>query len=157
LIGLVCLVKPHFAILGAWAWRRRELRFLLAGTAAVAVPLMAGVWRYGLSPHLDYLNALSFLSRHGESFYANQSLVGLVHRLLGNGNNAEWVGTAFPPVHPAVVAVGLATTLALVVLALATRSPGTTREADFGLALLAVTLASPIAWEHHYGVLAPLF
>src|SRR5262249_53252071 len=67
LTGLVCLVKPHFAVLGVWAWRRREHRFLLAGAAAAAVPLVAAVWRYGVSPHLDYLNALSFLGRHGES------------------------------------------------------------------------------------------
>jgi hypothetical protein len=29
--------------------------------------------------------------------------------------------------------------------------------AEFGVIAIAATLASPIAWEHHYGILLPLF
>jgi hypothetical protein len=37
------------------------------------------------------------------------------------------------------------------------RPRGIGRGADFALAALVSTMASPVAWEHHYGVLAPIF
>lgn len=157
LLGLVCVLKPHFALLALWAAQRREWRFLGAAGAAAALPLAISVGRYGLAPHLDYLGALAFLGRRGESFYPNQSMVGLLHRSLGNGNNVEWIANAFPPYHPAVFAVGAATSLALVAAALVFRAPSRADTMDLAAMLLAVTLASPIAWEHHYAILAPIF
>lgn len=159
LLGLVCLLKPHFALVGLWALLRRERRFLGAALVTGGVGLAASLLRYGLANHLDYLTALAYLGRHGESFHPNQSLMGLLHRLLGNGNNAEWVSDAFPPFHPAVFGVATAGALLLLLLALAFRAgaPGRASAIDLAGMLLACTMASPIAWEHHYGVLLPVF
>lgn len=159
LLGLVCLLKPHFALVGVWALLRRERRLLLGAMATAALGLLVSLLRYGVPNHLDYLGALAYLGRHGESFHPNQSLMGLLHRLLGNGNNALWVSDAFPPFHPVVFAVATAGSVLLLLGALVFRGNGAGRGGplDLGGMLLACTMASPIAWEHHYGVLLPLF
>jgi alpha-1,2-mannosyltransferase len=162
----MCLVKPQAGVLAAWALIRRRPRFL-AGFAAVALPaLILSIARAGLASHLEYLEVLSFLSRHGESFFPNQSVNGLLHRLLHNGENLTFFppGTVlwmdhFPPYHRLVhVATMLSSAL---FLAIALWRPREARarggDVDFMVAGLAATMASPIAWEHHYGVLLPMF
>jgi hypothetical protein len=157
LVGLACVLKPHFALVLAWAGLRREWRFAAAIGSTLAVVLAASVAHYGFAAHVDYLHALSFLGRRSESFYPNQSFVGLLHRALGNGNNVEWQANAFPPYHAGVFAAGVVVSLALLGAALFGRVRGTRGGAlDLAAMLLAVTLASPIAWEHHYAVLAPI-
>jgi alpha-1,2-mannosyltransferase len=158
LLALICLAKPHFALVGVWALVRREYRFATAAGITGLAGLLLSVHRYGLDNHLNYAEALSFLGRHGESFYANQSLNGLLHRLLANGNNVHWLSDSFPPFHPLVFAVTLIGSLAVAALALfAPRAP---RERggplDLAAVLLAGVMASPIAWEHHYALLAPI-
>jgi hypothetical protein len=159
LLGFVVLLKPHFALVALWALLRGERRLLAWAALAVAGGLGVSLTRYGLAHHLDYLAALAFLGRHGESFHPNQSLTGLLHRLLGNGNNAEWVADAFPPYHPVVFVVGSAGSALLLLLALGfrRRAPGAGDACDLAAMLLAATLASPIAWEHHYGLLLPVY
>lgn len=51
------------------------------------------------------------------------------------------------------------TTIAILLIGLikAKEQPAEARSADFLLMGLAATLASPIAWEHHYGILFPIF
>ena len=111
-----------------------------------------------MANHLDYLEVLSFLGRHGESFNHNQSFNGLLHRMLGNGDNRVWEN-AFPPFHPFVYAATLVSSLALIGAALfwrrreAAPAPGI----DLAIVIVSVTMASPIAWTHHYAVLLPLF
>jgi alpha-1,2-mannosyltransferase len=159
LAGLLCLVKPQFAVLLLWGLLRRQGRFVLAGTAAAAAGLVLSLALFGLPNHLNCLRVLSFLSHHGESFYPNQSINGLLHRLLGNGNNLEWNGTAFPPYHPVVhagTAAGSAVLLALGLLG-PLRRQGRGSALDLGVAALCCTLASPVAWEHHYGVFLPVY
>jgi len=46
---------------------------VLSGFVPIA---LVSVWRYGLHNHLAYLGVLSFLSRHGEQFYPNNSING---------------------------------------------------------------------------------
>ena len=108
--------------------------------------------------HVDYLRVLTFISERGETFYANQSFNGLLNRLLFNGPNLEWQETAFAPPHRLVQA---GTTLAgLVLIAAAWLAPRRDRHASpFDLAIVSVTATavSPVAWEHHYGILLPLF
>lgn len=166
LVAGMCLVKPQAGILAVWALLRHRRRFL-AGFAAVALPAVAlSITRAGLAAHLEYLQVLGFLSRHGESFFPNQSVNGLLNRLLGNGENLAFFprGTTlwmdhFPPYHRLV---HLGTMLSSGVLLAAALWPPRQRRArggdvDFMLAELAATMASPIAWEHHYGVLLPMF
>lgn len=158
LVGMCALVKPQYALLLLWALVARQWRFAAAMGMTGAAGLMLSLMAFGLKPHLQYLEVLQFLSRHGESFWANQSVNGLMHRLLHNGDAREFAG--FPPynrlVHLATVASSLAI-LAVTVLALKTaRRPSSGRAGHgdtlaFGAFLAATTLASPVAWEHHYG------
>ncbi len=125
------------------------------------VLLGASVFAYGWEIHAEYVNLLGYLSRRGESFYANQSLNGLLNRALGLGPNLTWDGT-----HTQIEfnrAVYLATTVfSFVVLGLSfwrlrRQRPGEQLEVYFPLALLAATIASPVAYEHHFGFTLPLF
>lgn len=157
-LGLVCLVKPPFALIAIWAAVRRDYR-LLAGTTLVVIGGLAlSIHEYGLASHLDYPRVLSFLSRHGEAYYANQSFNGLLNRFFGNGDARVWDEHEFPPAHPAVFALTLAMSLALAAVALLVPPRRGYQGTIFDLALISVVsvLASPIAWEHHYGILLPL-
>lgn len=157
LIGLVCLLKPQFGLFVLWALLRKEWRFLFAMCVTGAVGLLVSVILFGFKNHLEYISVLQFLSRHGESYWANQSLNGLLHRLAGNGIG-EWVAGEFPPFSPVIYTGTLFATIAILAFALMTRRGPTPTASlfDFMLAALAFTAASPIAWEHHYGVLAPM-
>ncbi len=157
LVALAALLKPQYGLLLVWGLLRREWRYSVAFFVTGGVFGIVSLFRYGFGNHLEYLGVLSFLSRHGESYYPNQSINGLTHRLLGNGNNLEWV-QGFPPFSPLVYTITLVTSLCLLGLALIPKS-GTSREsrtADLTCCILAMTIASPIAWEHHYGILLPI-
>jgi Glycosyltransferase family 87 len=156
-LGLCCVVKPQWGLVLLWGALRREWSFVGAGAAVVAVlGLVAGAM-YGFADYVNYLGALRFLSRHGESFAPNQSVNGLLHRLFGEGNNLHWVADAFPPFDPVVYAATVASSAALLGAALLYRWRERASAVDLALMLLSLTIASPIAWEHHYGVLLPIF
>ncbi len=159
LVGLICLIKPQLGLLVLWAALRREWRFA-AGWAVVVGGLgLVSLWVYGLAPHLDYLRLLWFLQDRGESFYASHSVNSLMNRLLFIGPNLEW-----DPTHSQITydlrvhLVSTASTLILLGTALFWRISGRGRVGglELGIAGLSITMASPIAYEHHYGVLAPI-
>lgn len=163
LVAFICLIKPHYGLLLVWAALRGEWRFVYAGGAAIAAGLAASIGLLGWENHLDYLRVLSFLSERGESYYPNQSINGLLNRLMSVGdpqqfNNVFWREAHFPPFTPLVYAGTLASSILILGLALLRRrranDPG--RTLDFCTMVLSLTIASPIAWEHHYGVLLPI-
>lgn len=78
LIGLIITVKPQLVLLLVWGILRSRRRFSIGCAATLAVVEGVSLWRYGLNNQLNYLSVLSFLSAHGESFYANQSMNGLL-------------------------------------------------------------------------------
>src|SRR5262245_4143202 len=82
LIGLIGLIKPHYALLLVWAALRRETRFAAACAITITVGTAASVAVYGLANHLDYLRVLSFLSQRGETYYPNQSVNGILNRFM---------------------------------------------------------------------------
>jgi hypothetical protein len=159
LAGLLCLIKPQYGGLLVWGLLRRQGRFTLAAGVTAAAGLGVSVALFGLGNHLNYLRVLSFLSRHGEGYYPNQSLNGLLNRLLGNGNNLEWDGEGFPPYNPLVFAGTTAGSVLLLGLALLrpVRRPLRGSALDLGTAAVCCTLASPVAWDHHYGVFLPVY
>jgi hypothetical protein len=159
LAGLMCLIKPQYAFVLLWAVLRRQWPFAAAAALTGVAGLAVSVALFGVANHLDYLGVLAYLARHGESFYPNQSVNGLLHRLLSNGNNLEWDAHAFPPFHAAVWAGTTASSAALLGLALLWPVRGEARGStlDLGVAVLSCTLASPVAWEHHYGVFLPVY
>jgi hypothetical protein len=159
LVGLACLIKPQYGILLLWGALRRQGRFLAAAALTGAVGLAVSVAVFGLDCHLEYPRVLSYIAQHGEGFYPNQSVNGLLNRLLHNGNNLFWDPSAFAPYHPVVYAGTMASSLLLLglVLLAPVRGPGRGSALDLGAAVVGCTLASPVAWEHHYGVLLPVF
>jgi alpha-1,2-mannosyltransferase len=160
LIGLIVSVKPQLGVLLLWGAVHRRRRFLIGSAVTVLALEAVSLWRYGLGNHLDYLRVLSYMATHGESFFANQSVNGFLARLLHVGNNLEWDARNFPPFHPVVYYGTLISSLAMIGLALWWRWKRNGRETallKFCAAALLLTMASPIAWEHHYGVLAPIY
>lgn len=157
--GTICLIKPQYGLLLIWGALRRQWGFVTAAAVVGAMGLAVSVWLFGLSNHLGYLRVLSHIARHGESFVANQSINGLMHRLFGNGNNLDWVANEFPPYHLVVHLVTAISSLVLVGLLLflpvARAARGSTL--DLAVAGMTCTLASPVAWEHHYGVFLPAY
>jgi len=65
----------------------------------------------------------------------------------------------FPPFTWWVWAATLASSIGLLLLALLRpfRQPARDRVFDLCLMAVACTMASPIAWEHHYGVTLPIY
>lgn len=161
-IGLACLLKPQLGLFLPWALVFRRWDFAL-GLVLLLLPFeLLSIARYGLQNHLSYLDVLSHLSRHGESFQYNQSMNGLLHRLLFNGCNICPPGqpTPLPPFHPVVHYATLASSMVLLALSLAPALLSWKKPASllaFCLGTLCFTMASPVAWYHHYGVVLPAF
>ena len=158
-LGLICLIKPHFGLLIGWMAFRRQWRAAAAATATVAAALTWSIAVFGLSTHVDYLRVLSYVGPRGEAFYPNQSFNGLFNRLAGNGDNLTWHDNAFAPFHRGVYAATIAA--ALMLGAVAVRRPRRPAEVgdaqDLSAAIVVCVVISPIAWEHHFGVLLPVF
>ena len=157
LVGLCCSIKPQYAVLLFWAVFRKEWKFSISLLITVSVLQVVSVLEYGFHNVIGYIDVLKFISRSGESFFANQSVNGLMNRLLFNGNNLVWIENGFPPYHPAVYYSSVITTVVILGAALFWRMRQKTQLLDMALIFLSVTIASPIAWEHHYGILLPIF
>ncbi|CAN7465032.1 DUF2029 domain-containing protein [Caballeronia sp. LjRoot34] len=160
LIGLICLLKPQFVMFMVWGLLRREWRFLVGWGLVVAAGLVASLVVFGVQNHLDYLAVLRTLSRTGEAFIKNQSFNGLLNRLYATDENpAVWKPHDFPPFNPIVYAGTLLISGVLIGVALLVPLRGKRASGllDFLGAALSFTMASPIAWEHHYGILPVIY
>jgi len=159
-LGVMCAIKPNLVYFILWGLIRREWRFIAAFTCTLALFAGASVYFYGWGNTVDYLRVVGYISGRGESIYGNQSVNGLLNRLLFNGPNLGWEERRFAPYHPAV-AVGTVLSSALLVIAgLWKRRNVSGRDgeiADFVLSALCFVMASPIVWGHHYGILLPVF
>lgn len=158
--GVCCLVKPQYGIILLWSLLRRNWRFLVGFATICLVGLAVSVARFGLQDHVAYLKVLSEISRHGETYWPNQSVNGLLNRWLENGSPTQFSTTTFAPFHPVVYAATMISSFAILALALLSwgRVPGGEADSiDLMIVLAAVTIASPVAWEHHYGTFLPIF
>jgi len=159
LVGAICVIKPQIGLLVVWGALRREWRFV-AGAAATAGTLgMVSLGLFGWANHVDYLKTLSYMAMHGESYYTNQSVNGLLNRLFFNGTNLHGNPHAFAPFNRWIYLVTVTSSILLIAAALFRKRGASRRtgDADFLTAALTFTIASPIAWEHHYSVLLPIF
>lgn len=156
-VGLCCLIKPQYGLLLLWGLLRRDWRFSVGLTAVVGAGLTAAMIRYGLQNHLEYLKVLRFIARHGEAYWPNQSVNGLLNRLLDNGDPLRFDRYSFPPYHAVVYFGTLLSSLAIIVIALWPTRGRPVDPLDLAIALLGATLAAPVAWEHHFGILLPIF
>lgn len=159
-IGLICLLKPQFGLFALWGLLRRDWRFLFSLCLTAGAGVALSVAAFGLHNHVGYLGVLQALSRHGEAYLPNFSFNGLLHRLTGNDDGAAaFDERSLPPFHPVVYGGTLVTSLAILAIGLwpPRATPVLGSIVHLHRAALAFTLASPIAWEHHYGVTAPMF
>ncbi len=157
-MALLAMVKPQFGLLLLWAALRRRWNALAAGAVTLALGASASLAVFGLRNNLDYFSVLAGLSRKAQPHYANQSMFGLLNRAIFNGENLPYHPYIYPPYVPWIYFVTLATTAALVLLALA--YPWRARAgsvADLAAAGVVAVIATPMAWEHHYGVMLPIF
>ena len=158
LVALMAAVKPQYGLFALWGILRGEWRFVASAAGAGALLLAFSVVSFGLDDHLDYLRVIAHVGRHGEAYWPNQTVNGFLQRLLGNGQSAAWDPANYPPFHPIVYAGTLASSVALLAAGLFAplRFPDRGNALDLAGFAVALTLASPLAWEHHYGVLLPI-
>jgi hypothetical protein len=160
LVGATSLIKPQYGpVFLAWGALRRRWGFTLALAAVVLLGTSASLALFGLADHVNYVDVLRFISERGESYYPNHSVNGLVHRVLFNGDNLGWKGRLFPPYHPWVYGLTLASSAVFILVGLMGRTSSCEKGGvvDFCVIAVTSTLASPVAWEHHYGILLPIF
>jgi hypothetical protein len=158
MMACLAMVKPQFGLLLLWSALRKRWNALAAGCVALAVGAIASIASFGLRNNLDYIGVMSGLSRKAQSHYANQSMFGLLNRGIFNGENIPYHPYVYPPFVPWVYYVTLATTALLVILALA--FPWRERAgsmADLGATGVVCVIATPMAWEHHYGIMLTIF
>jgi alpha-1,2-mannosyltransferase len=154
LFGLCCLFKPQYGVILLWGLVRRDWKFAAWLSAVALGGLAVSLVQFGLHNHLRYLDVLGYISTHGETYWANQSVNGVLNRFLGNGPT-YFTHSSFPPYDAAVYYGMLISSVLLLTVAVWPIQAG--RSAfDLALAVLAATMASPVAWEHHYGVLLPV-
>lgn len=165
LIGLAATVKPQFGLLLVWAIFRKNWQFMTGFLLAFGLITLGGVIAFSIENHIDYLNALSYLSQHGESYHHNQSLNGLLNRMFGvaspdlyNNLSLIYLYQPFPPYNPWVYFPTLISSMLIIGLCLLVKRPATQEVilVDYCLMSLGLTLASPITWIYHYGLLLPI-
>jgi hypothetical protein len=164
MLGLMASIKPHYALFILWGLLRGSKRLVIAITVTGLLGVLLGLREFGFAMYLDYLHGLSFVTQHGESFYTNQSFNALAGRFFSVRypeifNNLRWNGYRYPPYNFWVFSFTQITSISVLLITLL-KTKIQSKEAklaDFLLMGLGATLASPIAWEHHYGVLFPIF
>lgn len=158
MMALLTMVKPQFGLLLLWAALRRRWNTLGTGIAMLALGGAFSLSAFGVRNNLDYLRVLLGLSRKAQSHYANQSMFGLLNRAIFNGENLSYHPYIYPPYVPWVYHVTIATTAALILLVLVfpwrERAGGMADLSSIGVVCV---IATPMAWEHHYGVMLPIF
>ena len=159
LAAAATLLKPHYGLLLAWGATRCRWAFCATFAAVLLATLSVSLSIFGLRNHVDYLWMLSYAGARGESYMANNAVNGLLHRLIFNGENLTWHEDRYPPLHPFVTGATTLVSAVLVSFSLLwrRRGRGAGGMADLMIAILTCVLASPVAWEHHYGILLPIY
>jgi hypothetical protein len=157
-LGLICVIKPTYGAVFLWAAVRRRWAFMISGLATIGVLSLIAVFRYGWDFSLDYLRVLDFMSDKGKTFHANQSVNGLLNRMLHLESSLDFVGDGYAPSNALVRGATVISSLVMLVMALAWRwrSRSAGGATDLAVVFLVVTIASPIAWDHHFGVMFPI-
>lgn len=161
LAGACVLAKPQYAVLLLWGLLRRDLRFTMGFVAVTGAGTALALAVFGIHNHLEYFELLRAIGRVGEAYWPNQSANGIANRLLRTDSVVVFNWAGFPTYSPVVHAVTLATT-ALILLAVLwpvrpSQPAGRRNTAGLAVAIMGCTMASPIAWEHHYGVFFACF
>ncbi len=160
--GVVCallaFVKPQYGLLLVWMALRRKWGALWAFVICSVVLLALAVAVFRWRNNLDYIGVLASLSHKAQSHFANQSMFGTLNRMIFNGENLGYTPHVYTPYVAWVYRTTVITSLVLaggVLLFPWGRLRGST--ADIAAMGLASVAASPMAWEHHYGIVFGIF
>jgi alpha-1,2-mannosyltransferase len=160
-LGLCCLVKPQFALVLLWSVVRRRWSFALGMGCVFGIGIGMSFARFGLSDNLAYLELLHTIARDGEVFWPNQSVNGLLNRFLLNGDPLKFAGVGYAAFDSTVYIGTMICAFAIFVASLWPFRPilssKRTELLDLLIVLIAATISSPIAWEHHYGIFLPVY
>jgi hypothetical protein len=155
--ALMTAFKPQFILLLVWMLVRKRWGAAWAFVATGAVLLAVSIAVFGLHNNLDYIGVLAGLSHKAQSHYANQSMFGTINRMIFNGENIEYTPYVYTPYIAWVYRATVVTSLALVAAVLLypwRRLRGST--ADIAAMGTVSVAASPMAWEHHYGIIVAI-
>lgn len=159
LLGLMCLINPQYGLIALWGILRAKWKFIAYFLVALGLGAVLSILLFGFENNLNYFSVLSYLSHHGEAFYPNQSMNGLLNRLLFNTPILEFSRRLFPPYNPVIyygyLLFGISLVLLAFILPKISKKEGTIW--DLAIISVAATMFSPIAWEHHYGILLPIY
>lgn len=167
MLAIATLIKPQFALFLIWAAMRKE-KELFIGLMVILIPAgLVSLYVFGFKEHVDYLRVLSHMGKHGEVYWINQSINGVLNRLLVDVTSLQWTLTRYAPYNVIVHMGTFISTILLILLGLLYRPgkkklgdgpvPTETRTLEMAMMLLICTIASPVAWYHHYGILLPVF
>lgn len=158
-LSLICVIKPTLALVVVWGALRRQWDFIRGFAIPMACFALLSLSVYGWENHVDYLGVLSYISQQGEIFHPNQSMNGLLHRLLHNGNSLVWEREVLMTYNPWVHAGTIVSSLGLMGAGLVAQRSArrNTGPLELSIIITCATLASPTVWTHHYGVILPLF
>jgi alpha-1,2-mannosyltransferase len=159
LFGLMCLIKPQYSLFLIWFALRKKFGALASASIVLGLGWLVGGMVFGWRDQLAYLDVLRYIARHGESYWLNESLNGLLNHLLFNGEIMSWVPNAFAPYNPYIYGTSTLFAAGLIALALFYPHAAGYRGGvlDLGAMAITATVASPIAWHHHYAILLPVF
>jgi len=153
-LAIACIFKPQLAVFALWGLLRRQWRFVGTFAACFVIIQLVAIGLYGWRNELDYLAVLSYMGHRGEVVFENQSINGWMQREFGNGLGVKSAYFTYPPYNAAIYVVTLVSSTALLLFGLAVPAlrgwKSTT--SDFILFGMLATMASPIAWTHHYGL-----
>ena len=158
LIGLTCWLKPQMSLFLLWGLLRRQWSFAISLSITLLAGLSLSLVVFGWHNTAEYVQVLSYLGRRGDAMFWNQSLNGLLHRLMHVGSPVtSYFG--YPPFNRTIYLATLLSSAAMVLLALAVPMlrQMTATTSDFLIYAMACTMASPIVWQHHYGVFFLVF
>lgn len=156
--ALLSFVKPQYVLLLVWMAVRRRWHATMGFLATSAVLLLLSVAVFGVHNNLDFLHVLAGLSRKAQSHYGNQSMFGTLNRLVGNGENLSYTPLLYTPYVAWIYWTTVITAIVLV-LGVLLFPWGKLRASAGDLAAMGIVsvAASPMAWEHHYGILCGVF
>lgn len=157
-IGLTCLLKPQMMLFLVWGILRRRWNFTISLGVTLLLGAALSVAVFGWHNTIEYAAVLRYLARHGDALFTNQSLNGMLHREMHVGSPVTWV-YGYPPYNRTIYLATLISSALFLAVALAIptirKVTGTT--SDFLIFAMAAIMASPIAWEHHYGIFFLVF
>jgi alpha-1,2-mannosyltransferase len=157
-VAALAMVKPQYVLILLWMAARRRWGAFWSGMIFAVVMFSIAIAVFGWRNNVDYLPVLAGLSHKAQSQYANQSMFGTLNRMVFNGENLDYHPYVYTSYIPWIYYTTVATSLLLVGLAIFYpwgRFRGTTADlANMGIVSVA---ASPMAWEHHYGIVFPIF